>query len=485
MSFGISQLEDRNWVFKQNVTVEGDFIIEGDFTFGDVATDDLTINGFISTPAGKTTKFIETGTLQSTADGGLILSSTNARPNSFLCDDSGSNIGTSARNILARTLLTVDQSGGSIRSLMGQMKAISGVDFTTGVYTGVQGYWEFVANNDVQTGAKLSAVDASIEVANGATLTVDSGGILAGVKIELTTSGSATVTQTGDSAAVFVDTAGTITDWKVGVDLNDCTTGVDLGACTTGLNFSSTMTSGINFSGATLSAGTSGSVSNIALEIGSRTTEQTVTFAGGVGVENFEPVQLKVDFVGTNPASMSKVNMIYQQLTHDTTDMANLRLKCADFTIAVAKNLQDAYAYQGEIDFSGTSTIGGEAAVVGYTMNCGSGSVTGNVYGGVFAMQGTSTPAGSSSAIFLSARTSGMTMTNAVYIEPVTGATITNGIYINEAGTLTNFAKWAATGSSIVISDNAMTANNTSHAVRIAVGGATLYIPVFDTSNWG
>ena len=46
---------------------------------------------------------------------------------------------------------------------------------------------------------------------------------------------------------------------------------------------------------------------------------------------------------------VSKVNMMYQQLTHDTTDMTNLRVKCADFTVSVNKNVKDVYAYQGEI----------------------------------------------------------------------------------------------------------------------------------------
>lgn len=262
------------------------------------------------------------------------------------------------------------------------------------------------------------------------------------------------------------------------------TTGINIGTSTTGIEFSGTVTEGIVFNSSTFVAGSSGAISSRALTIGDRDTEFTIPFAGSDGVENFEPIQMVTNVTGTNPASVSKINMIYQQLTHDTTDMANLRLKCADFTISVAKNAQDVYAYQGEISFSGTSTISGEAAVVGFTMNCGSGTLTGTVYGGLFAMQGTSTPAGSSSAIFLSARTDSMTLTNAIYIEPVTNATITNAIYINEAGTVTNFVKFAATGSAIVASDNAMTTQNTSHAIRIAVGGSTYYIPVFDTSNW-
>jgi len=181
-------------------------------------------------------KVIETGTYQSTADGGVILTSTNTRPVTFLADDSGSNIGGNVRNVLSRVLLTADQSAGSIRSLMGQMKLISGVDLTTGVYAPVQGYFEFVANNDIQTGAKAAGIDASIEVADGATLTVDASGRLAGVHCELTAGdgGSATVTQTGDCAAVWIDTAGTITDWKEGVHIANYTNGVVFGSTTTG-----------------------------------------------------------------------------------------------------------------------------------------------------------------------------------------------------------------------------------------------------------
>jgi len=45
MAFGISQLENRNWTFKQNVTVEGDLTIEGDITFGDAASDTAAVAG--------------------------------------------------------------------------------------------------------------------------------------------------------------------------------------------------------------------------------------------------------------------------------------------------------------------------------------------------------------------------------------------------------------------------------------------------------
>jgi hypothetical protein len=48
MSMGISQLENRNWLFKKDITIEGDMTVEGDFTFGDASTDSLEINGYVS-----------------------------------------------------------------------------------------------------------------------------------------------------------------------------------------------------------------------------------------------------------------------------------------------------------------------------------------------------------------------------------------------------------------------------------------------------
>ncbi len=187
----------------------------------------------IKSVAGKTGKFIETGTYQSLADGGVILSSSNTRSASFLADDSGSNIGASVRNVLARTLLTFNQSGGSIRSLMGQLKLLDGIDLATGVYTAVQGYVEFAGDHEISSAAKASGMDISIEIASGKTLTIASGGLFAGLHIETTGAGS--ISATGDMAAIYIDDGGTVDDWPVGIDINNCTTGIDIGTSTTGI----------------------------------------------------------------------------------------------------------------------------------------------------------------------------------------------------------------------------------------------------------
>ncbi len=178
------------------------------------------------------------------------------------------------------------------------------------------------------------------------------------------------------------------------------------------------------------------------MTIGSRATEKDITMTTG-NSQHLEPVQINLNFIGDLPGSTSTVNVMYMQLTHDTTDMTSvLRLKGTDWTFTINKDLQDAYVFQGEIDFgSGTNTIGGEAACLGMTMNSGAGSLTGNRYVAVFATTGA---AGQTAALFLSHR--GGTLTNSLYIECNDSQTITNAIYINEAGTITNFLKFAGTG---------------------------------------
>ncbi len=216
------------------------------------------------------------------------------------------------------------------------------------------------------------------------------------------------------------------------------------------------------------------------MTIGTRATEKDVTMTTG-NSQHLEPVQINLNFIGALPGSTSTVNVMYMQLTHDTTDMTSvLRLKGTDWTFTINKDLQDAYVFQGEIDFgSGTNTIGGEAACLGMTMNAGAGTLTGSRYVAVFVTSGS---AGTSSALFLSHR--GGTLTNSLHIEVNDSQTITNAIYINESGTITNFLKFETTGGAIAASVNAMTTNNTSHALRIIIDSTVAYIPAFPNANW-
>ena len=184
------------------------------------------------------------------------------------------------------------------------------------------------------------------------------------------------------------------------------------------------------------------------------------------------------------------MNMIYQNIAHSTTDMANLRLKGSDWTIDIQKNLQDAYVYQGEIDFrTNAVAVGGEAAGLGITMSATS-AVTGNVWGAVFAMSGSGL--GTSAGVFISARSSAV-LTHGVYIEPSSGTTITNGIYFNNAGTITNVLNFntptnstnllLTSGEGGCIGTTRVTPNSTAvcdGSLTVKIGAKTLLIPLYN-----
>ena len=159
-------------------------------------------------------KPIGVGTFSSlTAGSGFALAAGTPAAGKFYADDAGANIGDSVRNILARTLLTVDQSGGSIRSLMGQLKLKTAADVQTGIYTGVQGYLEMAGTHSAKTGATLSCMDASMEITTA--LTVDSGGEACGLHIE--TTGAGTITNNGTCAGVLIDKASGAASWPDGI----------------------------------------------------------------------------------------------------------------------------------------------------------------------------------------------------------------------------------------------------------------------------
>ena len=432
-----------------------------------------------------TGKIIQTGTYQSTADGGITLTSTNARPVSILGDDSGTALTGDIRQVLSRVLLTIDRTAGTVNAIRGQIKALNLIDSGAACVTApVTGYLELVGTGARSIGGHCAAVRAALEEGASGTTTIATSSYYAGFEATLTS--TRTYTTTGQMAAFMCNISGGTSVWPIGflVDDSSCTTGIDLGTCTTGIEFSGTVTEGIVFSAATLSPGGAGGDSSRAFEIGSRTDEFTLAFAGGDGVENFEPVQMKVDVTGTNPASTSKINMIYQQLTHDTTDMASLRLKCADFTISVNKNCKDVYAYQGEIAFgAGTPTASGEVATMGLVLDGGSALTCTNCKILNLTARGAGLPANTSGLYIQSEN--GCTLTDGVRIQTL--GTITNGLrFGNTAGTSstcpTNMMAVPAAGSGFVAnlsggngSDDSITFDNPV-SIRILVGGVAHYL---------
>ncbi len=162
---------------------------------------------------------------------GFTLTSTRDLHVGAFADDGGASIGASVRNILGRTLLTYDQTGGSIRSVMGQLKILTNIDVTSGIYTGVQGYLELVGTHSAKTGSTLSCIDASLEI--GTALTIDSGGEACGIHIE--TTGSGTITNNGTCAALLIDKASGAASWPNGIRIkpDSATVGILVGTTPT------------------------------------------------------------------------------------------------------------------------------------------------------------------------------------------------------------------------------------------------------------
>jgi len=163
-------------------------------------------------------------------------------------DDVGANIADSVRGIQSRTLLTTAQSAGTIRSLQGQLKAIDGVNFATGVYTAVQGYIELVGSQTVASTAVLSCFDASIEIGTALTAT----GYVAGFSAELTGSGTCAA---GLDCGFLVKNASGAAVWTYGlyVEAAAVDTGIFIGSCTTGIQITNA-TKGIDVSIAAIGA---------------------------------------------------------------------------------------------------------------------------------------------------------------------------------------------------------------------------------------
>ena len=169
------------------------------------------------------------GALADTAGSGIELSSTVVGALRAFADDGNANIGDSVRNILARTLLDATQTGGTIRSIQGQLKLVDGVGLGTGVYTANQGYIELMGDHTIASAGKVSCFDASLEIASGKALTVASGAFVAGLKVE--TTGAGTISNSGTCAGVLIDKATGAASWPVGlfIDTGKARTPIKIG----------------------------------------------------------------------------------------------------------------------------------------------------------------------------------------------------------------------------------------------------------------
>jgi len=216
--------------------------------------------------AAYTGKVIETGTYSSTASNAVTLSSTNTRPVSFLADDAGAVMTGNIRGVLSRVLLTALHTGSlTVDAIRGQIKFPAGVDFDADYASGVQGYIEISGSTDFNLNSDDHAVcgiRSRVEV--GANLAIQQG-YLAGVYVELNTTGAYSVTQ--DADGILAGMVITYTDQKndawgygiymapssvdVGMVVNNAVTGISLaGTTTTGIAILGASTNAISITGA-------------------------------------------------------------------------------------------------------------------------------------------------------------------------------------------------------------------------------------------
>lgn len=178
---------------------------------------------------------IQVGSKANLAGSGVVIPSTDDwGAVRIFTDDNGVNVADSVRAIQSRTLLTISQSAGTIRGLQGQFKALTGVNFDTGVYTPVQGYIELAGTHTVSAAGILACFDASIEIGTALTAT----GYVAGFKAELTGTGTCGA---GLDCGFLVTNAAGAAVWTYGlyVEASAVDTGVCINTCTTDIKLQS------------------------------------------------------------------------------------------------------------------------------------------------------------------------------------------------------------------------------------------------------
>ena len=235
--------------------------------------------------------------------------------------------------------------------------------------------------------------------------------------------------------------------------------------------FALSTTKGISTAGQTLTPDSTRSYMSIG--IGSRATEKDITMTAAA-TQHLDPVQINLNIIGANPTDSSTVNSIYQLITHDTTAMSYLRLKCADWNIALGVNALDAYIFQGEIVCSGGPTIGNEVSLIGLVLDAGATAVTCGSWSGItITMRGAGIP---SEAYGININNAGSgTLTNGIRI--LGSATITSGITMT--GTMTQVFNFTSIVTA-VSEDNLAAPNKAGSIAILTPAGAVAYINYYD-----
>jgi hypothetical protein len=381
---------------------------------------------------------IQLGAQANTAGSGVVLASGRTGALKVYTDDAGTTPGTSCRGILSRCLLTVDGDGGTIRAAQGQLKVLDGVDFSTGVYTAVQGYIELAGDTSVESSGNFSCFDASVEIASGKTLTIDSGGVAAGVKIETTGSGS--ISNSGICAGIAITNPASAPDWPHGIFMTgtDVTVGLQIGeqanTAGSGCVLSSTATGALKVytddAGTTPGTSCRGILSRCLL---------TVDGDGG----SIRAIQGQLKLTDGTDVSTGIYTGVqgYIELMGDHSVESGATFSCFDASVEIAAGK--------------TLTVDNGAEFCGYHAE-----TTGT---------GTLTATGT---------TAGLLVTNAAGADPFTSA-----VHLNGCDNAFGFSS-ATDYEDGIKASVATPAGDTTHAIRVDIGGTPGYIPVYAAESF-
>jgi len=157
------------------------------------------------------------GDYASTADNGLDQNAATWL-NGFFADDSGSAMTGDKRNLLARTCLTVDQSGAvTINAIRGQIKALDGIDVSNAgaVVSPIRGYLELAGTGARTLTGHVASIRAAIEEGASGTTTVAADSFYSGVEACLNS--TRTYTLTGVMSAFTTTISGGASQWYYGL----------------------------------------------------------------------------------------------------------------------------------------------------------------------------------------------------------------------------------------------------------------------------
>ena len=211
----------------------------------------ITIADLVDVADAYSSRLLETGTYQSTAGGGVTISSSNARPFTIVSDDAGVATTGDIRAFLSRNLMTIDKATGTLNAIRGQIKLLDGIDTTSTavVLSPITGYFEFAGTGARSLAGHVAAMRATIEEGASGTTTVAASSFYAG--LEVTLNSSRTYTVTGDMAAIIVNTSVGTSLWPVGILVQNSVSPIVVGAAVadTAIEVGSFSPPGTNFLG--------------------------------------------------------------------------------------------------------------------------------------------------------------------------------------------------------------------------------------------